>query len=109
MAAERAWEATPPPVIGKAGSYTVFLTPPATPNPSEAPRSPVPSPGSNPSSGPRKVAPLPPKSPPSPPPPSPVQVPPLNFEKPRTESSGSAFGFFWDAVAKVQDGIFLRV
>ncbi|KAG1326913.1 putative anther-specific proline-rich protein APG [Cocos nucifera] len=109
-ASPRAREATSPPVIGKAGSYTVFLTPPATPKPSEARRSPVPSPGSNPSSSPRKVAPLLPKSPPSPPPPPlpplpppPVQVPPLNFEKPRIRSSGSAFGFFWDAIAKVQD------
>ncbi|KAJ0969956.1 hypothetical protein J5N97_022833 [Dioscorea zingiberensis] len=27
-------EATPPPVIGKAGRYTVFITPPPTPRPS---------------------------------------------------------------------------
>ncbi|XP_008778447.1 formin-like protein 2 [Phoenix dactylifera] len=105
MEAAQAREAFPPPVIGRAGSYTVFLTPLATPKPSEAPRYPVPNPGSDPSSSPRKAAPLPPKSPPSPPPlpPPPVQVPPLNFEKPRTRSSGSAFGSFWNAVAKVQD------
>ncbi|XP_008789662.2 vegetative cell wall protein gp1-like [Phoenix dactylifera] len=101
MAAAQARELTPPPVIRKAGSYTVFLTPPATPKPSEAPRFPVSSPSPNPSSSPIKEAPLPPKAPPSYPPP--VQAPPLSFGKPTARSSGSAFGFFWDTVAKVQD------
>lgn len=85
MAAGHPWEATPPPVIGKAGSLTVFITPPPTPRSNGA--SPRPSPAV-------KTAP--------PPPPPPVQVPPPQFEKAAT-SSGSVFGFFWDAVAKVQD------
>nr|CAD1824805.1 unnamed protein product [Ananas comosus var. bracteatus] len=82
-------EATPPPVIGKAGSLTVFITPPPTPRSNGA--SPRPSPAV-------KTAP----PPPPPPPPPPVQVPPPQFEKAAT-SSGSVFGFFWEAVAKVQD------
>ncbi|THU52118.1 hypothetical protein C4D60_Mb10t00640 [Musa balbisiana] len=87
----------PPPVIGKAGRYTVFITPPRAPKPSDAP-SVSPQAGS-----PVKVAPLPEKATPSPPPPPPVQVPPMQFEKSSTKSSGSVFGFLWDAVAKVQD------
>ncbi|XP_072973306.1 uncharacterized protein [Typha angustifolia] len=113
MAALHAREATPPPVIGKAGRLTVFITPPPTPRPSEAARSQSISPRASPSPSPspRKASPLPVKaSPPSPfpvkasrPTPSPpVQVPPQQFEKPAAKSSGS-FGFFWDAVAKVQD------
>ncbi|KAG1364121.1 proline-rich receptor-like protein kinase PERK8 [Cocos nucifera] len=99
MAAAQARELTPPPVIRKAGSYTVFLTPPATPKRSETPRASVPS--RSPSPNPRKAAPLPPNVHPSPPPP--VQTPPPSFGKPTARLSGSAFGFFWDAVAKVQD------
>lgn len=103
MATAQAREATPtpPPVVGKAGSYTIFLTPPATPKPSEYPRAPDPSRGPNSSSSPRNVAPLPPKSPSCPPPP--VQVPPLTLGKSTARSSDSAFGFFWDAVSRVQD------
>lgn len=42
--------------------------------------------------------------------PPPVQVPPLQFEKgKRGRSVGGAFGFFFDAVAKVQDGNFLPI
>ncbi|KAJ6807404.1 extensin [Iris pallida] len=48
-------EATPPPVIGKAGRYTVFITPPATPRPSEAPRSHTPSPRFSASPSPRNA------------------------------------------------------
>ncbi|XP_077238338.1 uncharacterized protein LOC143879708 [Tasmannia lanceolata] len=71
-------ESTPPPIIGKAGRYTVFLTPPSTPRPpSNLAESP-------------KVIP-------------PVQPPPPQFDKPIHRSSNSSFGFFWSAVAKVQD------
>lgn len=127
-------EATPPPVIGKAGRYTVFITPPPTPRPSEGSRSQTPSP--SPKLGPRNVAPLQsesfrslsssprekmrsslsPKGRDSSPvkrlekaaaaavAPPPVQVPPPQFEKGKGgRSAGGAFGFFWDAVAKVQD------
>ncbi|KAM3386301.1 hypothetical protein ACQJBY_009739 [Aegilops geniculata] len=126
---------TPPPVIGKAGNLTVFITPPATPPPVDTPTSrSAESPGSEfstPNSTPRSVA--SPASPPpehiatspppakmvSPPPPvktvspplppaklfqaSPVQVPPPQFEKAEARTDGSAFGFFWDAVLRVQE------
>lgn len=58
-----------------------------------------------------------PKTPPSPPTP-PVQVPPHQFEKVNNvklkkkngggeeEEEEGPFSFFWNAVAKVQDGIF---
>lgn len=37
--------------------------------------------------------------------PPPVQVPPKQYEKGKdVNSHGSAFGFFWDAVARVQEG-----
>ncbi|ONK64671.1 uncharacterized protein A4U43_C07F28610 [Asparagus officinalis] len=36
-------------------------------------------------------------------PPPPVQVPPPQFEKKGGKWSGSGFGFFWEAVAKIQD------
>ncbi|CAA7409351.1 unnamed protein product [Spirodela intermedia] len=110
--AAAAREGTPPPIIGKAGRYTVFITPPATPKtPSPSPR-PLglpsglsPSPGSTPKR--MEVAPTATKVPspsPQPPLPPPVQVPPLQFDgKPSSSPSNSAFGFFWDAVAKVQD------
>ncbi|XP_020264671.1 extensin [Asparagus officinalis] len=131
-------EATPPPVIGKAGRYTVFITPPATPRPSEGSRSQSSSPSPSPKISPRNVAPLqsetfrslsssarekmrsnlspkvgvslpvksPSVEPPSPmvaPPPPPVQVPPPQFEKGKGGKSAGSFGFFWDAVAKVQN------
>ncbi|RRT83626.1 hypothetical protein B296_00001766 [Ensete ventricosum] len=63
----------PPPLIGKAGRYTVFITPPRAPKPSDAPSV------------------------------SPRTASPVKFEKPSTKSSGSVFGFLWDAIAKVQD------
>ncbi|KAJ6800221.1 extensin [Iris pallida] len=123
--------ATPPPVIGKAGRYTVFITPSVTPTPSESPRSstpsPIPSPSPSPSPSPRNAPselyrtysssprtrlnpvqspPLPVQTPPPPPPvqapPPPVQVPPPQFVKSGGKSTG-VFGFFWDAVTKVQD------
>ncbi|WOK99883.1 proline-rich receptor-like protein kinase PERK9 [Canna indica] len=137
MADARAREAPPPPVIGKAGRYTVFITPPRAPKPSapcspdsaspklgvsasarkvallpemstlspspkpyEALSPPSASPRLEVSSSPAKMVPLPEKNTPSPPP---VQVPPLQFEKPAAKSSGFMFGFFWDAVVKVQD------
>ncbi|XP_042429417.1 proline-rich receptor-like protein kinase PERK10 [Zingiber officinale] len=130
MAAVRVRDAPPPPVIGKAGRYTVFITPPRTPKPCEDSGSksaspeagPVSSPGkvallpettvrspspmavevSSPivSASPGKVVPLPEKASPLPPP---VQVPPLQVEKQAAKSSGSVFGFFWDAITRVQD------
>ncbi|KAM0943311.1 hypothetical protein DsansV1_C13g0120891 [Dioscorea sansibarensis] len=96
-AVTKAREATPPPVIGKAGRYTVFITPPAKLKTQTASPNSVSSPSL------RNVADLPAKAPLSPPPP--VQVPPRQFDKPAAtpRGSGSAFGFFWNAVAKVQD------
>ncbi|WOL06468.1 proline-rich receptor-like protein kinase PERK9 [Canna indica] len=93
-----------PPVIGKAGSFTVFISPPSKDLGS---RIETPAPTSNVGS-PDKVPPLPAKAPPSPPHPPvvvlpPVQVPPLQFEKPASKSPGSMFGFLRDAVVKVQD------
>ncbi|KAJ8485299.1 hypothetical protein OPV22_017784 [Ensete ventricosum] len=92
----------PPPVIGKAGSFTVFITPPSTPTPSEGRRSRIASPApALGSSSPGVEAPLMPPPPVAAPPP--VQVPPQQFEKPAVKSAGSVFGFLWDAVVKVQD------
>ncbi|KAG8070630.1 hypothetical protein GUJ93_ZPchr0006g40958 [Zizania palustris] len=117
----------PPPMIGRAGNLTIFITPPSpasTPRssrPSESPRSDFSTPApaaprraasASPSPSPQKVA-----SPPaipvkfSPPPgpvkvpPPPVQVPPPQYEKTAAggKHDGSAFGFFWDAVARVQE------
>ncbi|XP_078433774.1 hydroxyproline-rich glycoprotein family protein [Wolffia australiana] len=88
-------EATPPPIIGKAGRYTVFITPPAAPKtPSLSPR---------PAGLPCELSPSPSSSPTAKSPP-PVQVPPLQFEgKQCIAPCSSVFGLFWDAVAKVQD------
>ncbi|KAL3841059.1 hypothetical protein ACJIZ3_025650 [Penstemon smallii] len=72
---------TPPPRIGKIGPYTVFVTPPATPNPTPKPDSP------------RKPDPVQFAAPP------PVMAPPAQFYKEKP----SSFAFFWDAVAKVQN------
>ncbi|KAJ8444212.1 hypothetical protein Cgig2_028093 [Carnegiea gigantea] len=73
---------TPPPVIGKIGPYTVFLTPPSPtttePQPSLIPQTP------------KKVA---VQTPP------PVKPPPLQFDKPPVDR----FGIFRDALAKVQN------
>lgn len=78
----RTREPPPPPVIGKYGLYTVFITPPSAPNSVTSVPNPTPIP--------QKDAPL-----------APIQVPPQQFEK------HSRVGVFWEAVAKVQDGIFL--
>ncbi|KAK4337532.1 hypothetical protein RND71_042019 [Anisodus tanguticus] len=66
----------PPPRIGKIGPYTVFMTPPATPNSgsAESPKKPV-----------EKSC--------------PVWSPPMQYDKP----SHSSFGFLWNALAKLQN------
>ncbi|KAJ0031404.1 hypothetical protein Pint_14096 [Pistacia integerrima] len=73
---------TPPPMIGKIGPYTVFVTPPSTPKP--VVDQPV-------FESPQKVA------------APPVQPPPQQFQKPVTVENGSALGFFKNAVTKVQN------
>ncbi|KAL1534051.1 hypothetical protein AAHA92_31454 [Salvia divinorum] len=78
--------ATPPPRIGKIGPYTVFVTPPATPNAEPKRESPAPV---------HFQAPTPVQAP-SPPA---VMAPPAQFYKQKP----SSFTFFWDAVAKVQN------
>ncbi|CAJ1941826.1 unnamed protein product [Sphenostylis stenocarpa] len=72
-------ESTPPPVIGKIGPYTVFMTPPSTPKPSDDPVTTT------------KIAPPPPQIPKTVPSP-----------KPLSDSDDSLFGFFRNAVTKVQ-------
>lgn len=78
-------DSTPPPVIGKIGPYTVFMTPPSTPKPAE----PI-------FDSPKKVV------------PPPVQPPPQQFDKSIAVSDsvadGSVLGFFKNAVNKVQNG-----
>ncbi|KAL6857143.1 hypothetical protein ACP4OV_018525 [Aristida adscensionis] len=122
----------PPPMIGRAGNLTVFITPPspastprgpsraasesprsdfstpplhkATSPATAAPLSPTPSPRS-PAAAPVVFTPPPPPVKASPPPP-PVQVPPPQYEKAAAaggKHDGSALGFFWDAVARVQE------
>ncbi|KAF7838027.1 pre-mRNA 3'-end-processing factor FIP1-like [Senna tora] len=71
-------ESTPPPVIGKIGPYTVFMTPPSTPKPVF--------------DSPKKIV------------PPPVQPPPQLIHKPSV-SDGSVLGFFKNAATKVQTGI----
>ncbi|KAF6142328.1 hypothetical protein GIB67_023353 [Kingdonia uniflora] len=87
-------ESTPPPVIGKAGRYTVFLTPPTTPKPSPNLKSDTHSPPPKMFQSPElKVAP-------------PVQPPPQQFVKSKSvedNKSSYKFGFFWNAVSKVQN------
>ncbi|RWR75299.1 proline-rich protein 12 [Cinnamomum micranthum f. kanehirae] len=78
----------PPPIIGKAGRYTVFLTPPSTPKPRQNPTSDSPK--------------IPPQTA-SPRIPPPVQPPPQQFDKKPSPNSSTLFGFFWNAVARVQD------
>ncbi|KAJ4752996.1 Hydroxyproline-rich glycoprotein-like [Rhynchospora pubera] len=113
-------EATPPPIIGKAGNLTVFITPSPKRHPNPSPNPPSP-PSPSPSPSPRlNLTPSPRESPvgklektnsPSPVKekafvlaPPPVQVPPKQYEKGKdVNSHGSAFGFFWDAVARVQE------
>ncbi|WVZ13126.1 hypothetical protein V8G54_017656 [Vigna mungo] len=72
-------ESTPPPVIGKIGPYTVFMTPPSTPKPSDDPSTTT------------KIAPPPPQIPKTVPSP-----------KPLSRSDDSLFGIFRNAVTKVQ-------
>ncbi|KAL2502254.1 hydroxyproline-rich glycoprotein family protein [Forsythia ovata] len=82
-------ETKPPPRIGKIGPYTVFVTPPATPNPCPKPDSP------------KQPVPVPVQTrvqkavqPPTPP----VMAPPVQYSEEK-----SVFAFFWDAVTKVQN------
>ncbi|KAE8056650.1 hypothetical protein FH972_013398 [Carpinus fangiana] len=77
-------DSSPPPMIGKIGPYTVFMTPPSTPKPSQQPVS----------DSPKKIV--------SPPP---VQPPPQQFSKSTdtVSSDGSFLGFFKNAVTKVQN------
>ena len=96
-------ESTPPPMIGKIGPYTVFVTPPATPKTSATPHSHQTSPLS--SSIPRRFD-SPSVQSGSPPPvqfksPPPVLPPPVHYSP---KEGSSSFAFFWDAVAKVQHG-----
>lgn len=81
-------ESSPPPMIGKIGPYTVFMTPPSTPKPSQQPVS----------DSPKKIV--------SPPP---VQPPPQQFSKSTdtVSSDGSFLGFFKNAVTKVQNGMWV--
>ncbi|KAL3532774.1 hypothetical protein ACH5RR_006295 [Cinchona calisaya] len=97
-------ETTPPPRIGKIGPYTVFITPPSTPStPTTTTHRPI-------SDSPKKTVPASPPPLASPPvqsqaPPPAVQAPPSQFyntSKP-SQKSHSTFGFFWDAVSKVQN------
>ncbi|KAI7733519.1 hypothetical protein M8C21_027323 [Ambrosia artemisiifolia] len=81
-------EPATPPMIGKIGPYTVFVTPPATPKPSF---------DSSPVKPHNPIQPPHPKSAP------PVLPPPAQFEKSAGSAYHSEFGFFWDAVAKVQN------
>lgn len=83
-------ESTPPPLIGKIGPYTVFMTPPATPSPASPPQ-PV-------FESPKKVI-----------QPPPVQPPPQQFDKSVAvaavpNGNASVAGFFRNAVSKVQNG-----
>ena len=83
-------ESTPPPLIGKIGPYTVFMTPPSTPSPASPPQ-PV-------FESPKKVI-----------QPPPVQPPPQQFDKSVSvagvgNGNASVAGFFRNAVSKVQNG-----
>uniref|UniRef100_A0A2N9GSA4 Uncharacterized protein n=1 Tax=Fagus sylvatica TaxID=28930 RepID=A0A2N9GSA4_FAGSY len=69
-------DSTPPPMIGKIGPYTVFMTPPSTPKP--AVEQPV-------FDSPKKIV---------VPPPPPVQPPPQQFDKSIQSSNDSVTGFF---------------
>ncbi|PON92377.1 hydroxyproline-rich glycoprotein family protein [Trema orientale] len=83
-------DSTPPPMIGKIGPYTVFMTPPSTPKPPQpvfdSPKKVVDSP--------KKVV-VPP----------PVQPPPQQFDKSiaAAADNGSVIGIFKNAVTKVQN------
>ncbi|XP_073226832.1 uncharacterized protein [Cicer arietinum] len=77
-------ESTPPPVIGKIGPYTVFMTPPSTPKPSSDTLH-------SPTIKNAKIAPPPPQI-----------HPPLPPSKTLSSSDASFLGFFKNAVTKVQ-------
>ncbi|XP_022988430.1 uncharacterized protein LOC111485680 isoform X2 [Cucurbita maxima] len=77
-------ESTPPPLIGKIGPYTVFMTPPATPSPASQPP-PV-------FESPKKVI-----------QPPPVQPPPQQYDESVPNGNASVAGFFRNAVSKVQN------
>ncbi|OMO99796.1 Concanavalin A-like lectin/glucanase, subgroup [Corchorus capsularis] len=75
-------------MIGKIGPYTVFVTPPSTPTPTEQPVF----------ESPKKVVASPPAAPP------PVLPPPQQFDKSYvSDSDGSILGFFKNAASKVQN------
>ncbi|KAK2412556.1 hypothetical protein QL285_047735 [Trifolium repens] len=79
----------PPPVIGKIGPYTVFMTPPSTPKPSSNPL-PLHSPTTiNNNNNNAKIAPPPPQ----------IHNP---LSKKTLSSDASFLGFFKNAVTKVQ-------
>ncbi|KAB5552665.1 hypothetical protein DKX38_009976 [Salix brachista] len=89
---------TPPPMIGKIGPYTVFMTPPSTPSPMST--------ATNASATNESTFPVfdSPKKVVSPPPP--VQPPPQQIDKSvysHQVSDGSVLGFFKNAVNKVQN------
>ena len=86
-------DSTPPPMIGKIGPYTVFMTPPSTPSPKPF-QQPV-------FDSPKKIV--------VPPPPPPVQPPPQQFAKSlqSSNSNDSVVGFFKNAVTKVQNGMWV--
>ncbi|MBA0609985.1 hypothetical protein Godav_010887, partial [Gossypium davidsonii] len=85
----------PPPMISKIGPYTVFVTPPSTPSPTDPPVF----------HSPKKAAPPSPSPYPSAPPP--VQPPPQQFDKSflisQSLSDGSFLGFFKNAAFKLQN------
>ncbi|CAN6869526.1 unnamed protein product, partial [Brassica oleracea] len=73
---------TPPPVIGKIGPYTVFMTPPATPKPPESPSTVPQKPNLQP----------------------PVLPPPQQFKSVASSAQdGSVLGFFKNAATNVQN------
>ncbi|KAI3701704.1 hypothetical protein L6452_26973 [Arctium lappa] len=84
-------EPATPPMIGKIGPYTVFVTPPPTPKPSSEPSIASVSRSPPPIQPPVAKSALPP-----------VLPPPVQYEK-SASAYDSKFGFFWDAVAKVQN------
>ncbi|KAI5012870.1 hypothetical protein ZWY2020_025136 [Hordeum vulgare] len=107
--------ATPPPVDtptsrSAESPRSEFSTPNSTPRSMASPASPPPEHTATSPPPPKTVSPPPPVKTVSPPLPpaklfqaSPVQVPPPQFEKAEARTDGSAFGFFWDAVLRVQE------
>ncbi|KAJ6914156.1 hypothetical protein NC651_016423 [Populus alba x Populus x berolinensis] len=88
---------TPPPMIGKIGPYTVFVTPPSTPSPKSAATAAA---AANESTFPVYDSPKKVVSPP------PVQPPPQQIDKSvcsHQVSDGSVLGLFKNAVNKVQN------